>query len=313
VTYDVVIGVTTVAFSKNSQLIDELRGSGFDKIILNEQGRRLDREELINVLRRCDVAIVGLDIINDDILQNVPNLKAIAKYGVGLDNINFEDCRNHGVEVLHTQGVNKRSVAEIVLCNMLSLCRNIYVSSNHMKAGRWVKNGGVQLTGKTVGIIGAGNIGKELISLLKPFGCRVLVNDIIDISGFCEENGLIDASKEQIFSEADIISVHTPLTELTCNMINSETFKLMKDSSFVINTARGGIIDEESLKYALINGEIAGAALDVYVCEPPKDDELIQLPNLICSPHIGGNAAEAVWAMGIAAIENIKDFAGIQR
>ena len=303
--YDATIGVTTVSFSQNVHLIEVLRSKGFDNILLNETGNRMSKDELIMILKSCDAAIIGLDVINDDILKHIPSLKAIAKYGVGLDNIDFDSCEKYGVRILHTQGVNKRSVAEMALGNMLSLCRNIYVSSNLNKAGRWVKNGGVELTGKTVCIIEAGNIGRDLIALLKPFRCKILVNDIVDISAYCAEHGLNEASKEQIFMEADIISVHTPLTKLTRDMISEDVFAVMKPSAFVINTARGGIVNEPALKEALLENKIAGAALDAYVCEPPEEKELINLPNLICTPHIGGNSKEAVLQMGYSAIDNI--------
>lgn len=313
VTYNAVIGVTTVSFSKNRKLTDRLKSEGFTDVLLNESGRRMKKDELISMLKKCDGVIVGLDRIDGELLCEVPELKAVAKYGVGLDNIDFDACGKYGVKVLHTPGVNRRSVAELALGAALGLCRNIYVTSNLHKNGRWEKMGGTQLSGKTVGIIGAGNIGKDFISLLKPFGCRILVNDIIDISEYCHVNGLEEVTKEAIFSEADIISVHTPLTELTGNMINRETFEIMKDSALVINTARGGIINENDLKEALKTGSIAGAAVDAYVAEPPEDKELIALPNLICTPHIGGNSAEAVEAMGIAAIENIKEYFGMQK
>lgn len=305
---DKTIGITTVSFCFNAELMEELRSAGFKDIIPNKTGRRLSRHELIEMLAKCDAAIIGLDIIDDSVLANTPRLKAVSKYGVGLDNIDFVACERHGVEVLHTQGVNKRSVAELAIGCMLGLFRNIYDSSNQQKQGKWIKNGGTQLSGKTVGIIGAGNIGKELVSLLKPFGCRILINDILDIKEYCDQNGLTESTKERIYEESDVISVHTPLTDLTNDMINAEAFSKMKPSVFVINTARGGIVNENDLKAALTSGSIAGAALDAYICEPPTDSELIGLPNLISTPHIGGNSAEAVQAMGTAAIQNIVRF-----
>jgi phosphoglycerate dehydrogenase-like enzyme len=301
------VGVTTVSFSKNKELVSALESYGFD-VLINEQGNRLSEVELINFLSRCDGVIVGLDKIDDKSLAKAKRLKAVSKYGVGLDNIDFNACARQGVKVLHTQGINKRSVAEMAIGFMLSLCRNLYVSSNKLKNGNWDKNGGTQLSGKTVGIIGLGNIGKEVVSLLAPFGCRILVNDLVEDSKFCETHGLIFTSKETIYAEADIITVHTPLNESTQNMINSNSFEMMKETAIVINTARGGIIDEQALYEALKTGKIAGAALDVYVTEPPVNDGLIKLPNLLCTPHIGGNSEEAVRAMGTTAITNLVEY-----
>jgi D-3-phosphoglycerate dehydrogenase len=299
------VGVTTIAFSKNDKLVKILRECGFKEVITNKNGLRFTKEELVEFLSQCDVAIVGLDKIDKEILRYTPKLKAISKYGVGLDNINFDDCKKYNVSILHTSGVNKRSVSELTLGFMLSLCRNIYTTSNLLKNNSWDKSGGVQLSDKTVGIIGVGNIGKDLISILKPFNCKILVNDIVKQDEYYKENGLIEVSKDKIFADSDIITIHTPLDNTTKYMINKDTLKLMKPSCFLINTARGGIINQDDLKWALQNNIIAGAAIDVYEEEPPKDYELIQIQNLITTPHIGGNSIEAVEAMGISAIENI--------
>lgn len=299
------IGVTTVAFSKNTELINNLKELGFKKVLINKPQRRFSQDELIDFLSQCDIAIVGLDKITEKVLSKVPKLKAISKYGVGLDNIDLEACERHKVKILHTQGVNKRSVSELALGCMLSLNRNIYVTSNDLKAGNWNKSGGVQLSSKIVGIIGVGNIGKDLVNLLKPFGCKILVNDIIEQSKYYEENSLIETTKDDIFKNADIITIHTPLTPQVKYLINKDTLSMMKPNAIVINTARGGIVNQDDLKWALKNNIIAGAAIDAYEIEPPEDKELIALPNLISTPHIGGNAEEAVKAMGLAAINNI--------
>lgn len=303
------IGITTVAFSKDLKLVNYIKNFGFKDVLINIVGQRLSKDELIKFLSKCDVAIVGLDKINEDILAYTPNIKAISKYGVGLDNIDFEACNKYNVEVLHTQGVNKRSVSELTLGYMLSLFRNIYITSNLLKQGIWQKSGGTQLSGKTVGIIGVGNIGKDLIKLLKPFGCKILVNDVIKQDVYYKNNNVIQSTKENIFKTADVITVHTPLNEFTKYLIKKETFEMMKPTTFVINSARGGIVNQDDLKWALQNGVIAGAAIDPYEVEPPEDTELIALPNLICTPHIGGNAQEAVEAMGIEAVANILEWA----
>ncbi|WP_428738525.1 phosphoglycerate dehydrogenase [Sulfurimonas sp.] len=302
------VGVTTVAFSKDAELINELKNIGFQKIFINEPQRRFTNEELIEFLSQCDAAIVGLDKITDEVLSQVPKLKAISKYGVGLDNIDFAACKKYNVEVLHTQGVNKRSVSELALGCMLSLSRNIYVTSNELKRGQWNKNGGTQISGKTIGIIGVGHIGKDMVELLKPFRCKILVNDIIEQDEYYQQHDLQLVTKEEIYKNADIITIHTPLTDELQHFINKQALSMMKPSAIVINTARGGLIDQDDLKWALQNNIIAAAAIDAYEVEPPQDNELIALPNLITTPHIGGNANEAVKAMGRSAIENIVNF-----
>ncbi len=302
------IGVTTVAFSKNLTLINKLKDLGFKNVYINEAQKRFTEDELIIFLNKCDIAIIGLDKITNEVLRKVPNLKVISKYGVGLDNIDVEECNKRNVKILHTQGINKRSVSELSLAFILMLLRNVYTTSNNLKNGIWNKNGGTQLSSKTIGIIGVGNIGKDLITLLQPFNCNILVNDIINQDLYYSKNNLLKKSKEEIFKEADIISIHTPLTSDLKYFIDKNTLSLMKPNAIIINTARGGLIKQSDLKWALKNNIIAGAAIDAYEIEPPDDKELIEIPNLITTPHIGGNSAEAVEIMGIVSIDNILNY-----
>lgn len=302
------IAVTTVAFSKDQKLVNTLKSYGFKTVKTNTQGKRFTKDELIDFLSDVDGAIVGLDKIDESVLKHTKNLQVISKYGVGLDNINFQDCEEFNVSIVHTQGINKRSVSEQALGCMLMLSRNLYITANDLKRGFWNKSGGTQVSGKTIGIIGVGNIGKDLVELLKPFNCKILVNDIIDQSDYYNKNGLIETTKEEIFKNADIISIHTPLTEELKGFINKKTLSMMKPTTILINTARGGLVVQDDLKWALKNKIIAGAAIDAYEVEPPTDQEFIEIPNLIATPHIGGNAKEAVKAMGITAIENLVNY-----
>ncbi len=300
------IAVTSPSFSKHPELIKEMSDS-FSDFKLNSEGKRFNEAALIDYLSGYDAAIVGLDQITKTVIDALPDLKIIAKYGVGLNNIDLEYCRQKNITIGWTGGVNKLSVAEMVIGNAISLLRNLYVSSNQLSNGEWIKNGGVQLTGKTVGIIGVGYIGKEVVRLLQPFHCKILANDIIDQDDYYDANGLIKASKETIYQEADIITIHTPLTEETEHMISASSIQQMKSQAIIINTARGGIVEEQVLKKALLNKTIGGAALDVYENEPATDLSLLNIPNLINTPHIGGNSKEAVYLMGMSAINHLKE------
>lgn len=302
------IAVTSPSFSKHPILISEMEAR-FSDYKLNLSGKHLkEEEELIQYLKGYQAAIIGLEEINKAVIDQLPDLKIIAKYGVGLNNIDLEYAKSKGITIGWTGGVNKLSVAEMVVGNVISLLRNLYLSSNLLSEGIWEKNGGTQLSGKTFGIIGVGHIGKEVIRLLKPFNCKIVVNDIIDQSHYYESENLIHLDKDQLFETSDIISIHTPLTQETKNLINRSVFEKMKSSAILINSARGGIVAEDDLKIALKTGQIGGAALDVYEVEPPNDLELLSLPNLICTPHIGGNAKEAVYAMGMSAIGHLMKF-----
>lgn len=301
------IVVTSPSFSSNKLLQEEIY-KYFPNAKLNLDGKRLNKEELIEYIKDADAVIVGLEPINKEVLDKCPKLKIVSKYGVGLNNIDLEACKKRKIAIGWTGGVNKLSVAEMALGYMLMLCRNLFVTSNELKNGIWNKAGGFQLSGKKVGIIGVGYIGKEVIRLLKPFNCEIYVNDIINQDEYYKENSLIETSKEEIFKTCDIVTIHTPYDDTTKEIVNLEVFKIMKKSSFIINSARGGIINENDLKYALQNKLIGGAAIDAYMEEPPTDKELLNLPNLICTPHIGGNSKEAVEAMGMSAIKHLVEY-----
>lgn len=301
------IKATSTSFSRHPRLREALLAD-FPDAVFNDDGRKYTKTELIDYLCDADGVVLGLEPVDDEVLAACPNLKIVSKFGVGLDNLDQVACKKRGIAVGWTGGVNKRSVAEMDLCFMLALARNLYPASMDLKSGDWIKNGGFQLSGKTVGIIGLGYTGSEIARLLKTFECRILGNDIIDKSDLCAELGIEHVEKDQLFRESDFVLMHTQLTDLTYHLINAETLGAMKSTAFIINTARGPIVNGEDLKRALIDGTIAGAALDVYEDEPPTDIEFLRLPNLFCTPHIGGNADEAVMAMGMSAIGHLKEF-----
>lgn len=301
------VKVSNLAFSKNPYLVEQLLKE-FPDAEVNTEGRRFQGQDLVNYFTGAEGVIVGLESITGPLLDQLAAIKIVAKFGVGLDNIDIEACKARNVRIGWTGGVNKRSVAEMSLGFMLALCRNLYSTSNDLKGLVWNKSGGFQLSGRTIGIIGMGNIGKELVRLLEPFQCRILFNDIERMDGFAEENGLFQVSKEELFASADIVTLHVPFTKDTSNLIDLEVLKKMKNTSFLINTSRGGIVNEPDLKYALQNAIIGGAALDVYETEPPADKELLSLSNLICTPHTGGNSYEAVVAMGLSAIKHLVSY-----
>ena len=296
---------TSPSFSKNKTLQNKIY-KYFPYAKLNLEGKRFNQVELIEYIKDADAIIVGLEPINKEVLDSCPNLKIISKYGVGLNNIDLEECKKRDIAIGWTGGVNRLSVAEMALGFMLMFSRNLFITTNQLKKGTWNKSGGFQLSGKTVGIVGVGYIGKELVRLLEPFGCKILVNDIINQDAYYKKYNLIEASKEELYRESDFISIHTPQDESTFNFITLNEMKMMKSTAYLLNTARGGLINEQDLKFALQNSIIAGAAIDAYIEEPPTDREFLSLPNLICTPHIGGNAKEAVEAMGMSAIENLK-------
>ncbi len=305
------LAISSPSFCKNKVLVKEISDlKNIKTIKFNLEGLKLAGENLISFLEDCDVWLVGTELVNEEVLTACPNIKLISKYGVGLDNIDFELCEKMGVKINYAQGVNAQSVAELALGNILSLTHNSYINSHLLKQGIWEKSGGVQLFNKTIGIIGVGHVGKKLIKLLQPFECKFLVNDVLDNTqeqqDFYKTIGAESCELNNLLAESDIVSIHAPLNNLTRNLIAEPELKLMKKSSFLINTARGLIINQQDLKKHLKNNLIAGAAVDVYESEPCEDLEFLSLPNLLCTPHIAGNTLEAVEAMGRAAIDGLE-------
>jgi len=301
------IAVISPLFSRSNELVTTLR-SHFPDTTINADNTLKTKEDIIAYLQEMDGAIVGREEIDDEILQACPKLKILSRYGVGLDNVDVEALKKRNIHLGWTGGTNCNSVAEITLYFMLSLMRNTYTTATLLKQHTWKVSGGSELTGKTIGLFGFGHIAKRVVELLKPFSCTILVCNRTQDEAEAKSYGITFASKERILEVADIISIHLPLTPQSKNLFSRAEFEAMKSSAFIINTARGGIIDEEALKVALKTGQIAGAGLEAFAQEPVQDWELIDLPNLMCLPHVGGNSKESILAMGYASIAHLKEF-----
>ena len=306
-TSSIKIAVTPPAFCKSDLNRDELTRS-FPNTTFNEKDRYLSESELIDFLRDVDGAIIGRDPVNANVLESLPKLKIIAKYGVGLDNIDRDVLKRYQVKFGWTEGVNSLSVAEMTLGFMIGLCHNTFSRGFALKQNQWQKDGGIQLTGKTVGVIGCGHVGSDVVRLLSPFECRILVRDIVDKNQFCQDHGATVASLDEVIEQSDVLTLHVPLTDATGNLIDETALRRMPPTAFLINTSRGEVVDQSALKMSLQNGIIAGAALDVFAPEPPTDIEFLSLPNLMVTPHLGGNTLEAVESMSRSAIEHLKEF-----
>ena len=298
------IAVSAISFCKNRTLRSELLDHFPNAKFIDSTGVP-DENDLVAFYKNANGIIVGTEKIDQKLLNQFPDIQIISKYGVGLDNIDFEALKRLKIKFGFTAGTNKLSVAELTLGFMLGLSHNIFLKGIPLKSGHWDKNGGIQLSNQSVGIIGCGNIGYKLIELLKPFNCNILVNDIEDRQSLIKPHQAQQVSKEEIFNKCQFITLHTPLTQDTKYLINKKTLKSMRNDAFLINTARGKLIDQEALKQALLNQEIAGAALDVYELEPPIDKGFLSLPQLITTPHIGGNSVEAQLNMGRSAIKHL--------
>jgi phosphoglycerate dehydrogenase-like enzyme len=303
---EIKVAVTSRSFSRNDILRKKLLQQ-YKNVKFNDHELSLHGESLVNYLQGATHAITALEIIDDDVLSKLPELRVISKYGVGLDMINMQAMKKHSVKLGWTGGVNSRSVSELVISFAIALLRHVPASHREILSGTWKQHIGGQLSGRTVGVIGCGNVGQDLVKMLQPFECRILANDIKEYANFYKQYNIKSVQKEELLTESDVVTLHTPLDDSTRNMLTAERLSLMKSDAILINTARGNLLDESALKDMLTNGKLCGAALDVFSIEPPEDQELLELPNVIVTPHIGGSANEAIKAMGMAAIYGLKE------
>lgn len=301
------IAVISPLFSQSCKLKNEL-DKYFPDVKYNEDNSLKTKTDIIEYLQNVEGAIVGREEIDDEVLSQCPNLKIISRYGVGLDNIDIKALEKRSIKLGWSGGTNSNAVAEITLALMLMLSRNLYTSTTLLKQHIWKVNGGSELTSKTVGLFGFGNIAKRFVELLRPFDCSILVYNRTHRQEDVKKYNITYATKEEILTQADIISLHLPITFENKNLFSKEEFLLMKKSAFIINTARGALIDEEALKIALETGEIAGAGLESFVDEPTHNWELIDLPNVVCLPHSGAHSKESALKMGHASILHLRKF-----
>ena len=298
------VAITSRSFSKHPILRDEVL-KRYPDAKFNDAGLSLNGNSLIEFLQGCEKAITALEVIDDSILSHLPNLKVISKFGVGLDMIDLHALKKYGVKLDWSGGVNKRSVSELVVSFAIALLHRAVFANSEVKKGKWYQPKGFQLSNCTFGIIGFGHIGKDLVKLLKPFDCKILVHDIRNFKEFYKKNKVKSVGIEELIKKSDVVTLHLPLNESTKNFMNEERLQMLKSNAILINLARGGLIDEDALKQILLENKIAGAALDVFAIEPPADTEFALMDNVLVTPHIGGSTEEAILAMGMAAIDGL--------
>ena len=303
------LAVASRSFSKHPVLRESVLRK-YPDAKFNDQGLSLIGQDLVNFLKDSRMAITALETINSSILEKLPNLEVIGKYGVGLDMIDLNAMHKYNVKLGWTGGVNKTSVAELVISLSTLLLHKAVYANNEVKKGEWYQIKGRELSSSTVGVVGCGHIGKEVVKFLQPYGCRVLAHDILDFDEFYTQYSVEKRPLNMLLEESDVVTLHLPLDESTANILNKENIGNMKAGAILLNLARGGLVDEIVLEEALISGSLSGAALDVFKDEPPINNRLTKLDNVFVTPHIGGSTDEAILAMGMAAInglENPKD------
>ncbi len=296
------VAVTSRSFSRNEILRAELLDR-FERVTFNDDGLSLEGDDLVAFLTGHPLAITALERIDEGVLSSLPDLQAISKVGVGIDMLDLDAMQRHGVRLAWSRGTNARSVSELTIAFMLALLRHLPTVTRIVRQGEWRQVQGRTLTGRTVGIVGFGHVGRDLAGLLATFSCRVLAYDIAppaDLPAHVEQ-----ASLESLLAESEIVTLHAVLNEDTRNLLDRERISSMRPGALVINTSRGGLVDEGALCDAISAGHIGGAALDVFSTEPPLDSPLLDLDQVIATPHVGGSTKEAVLAMGRAAIDGL--------
>lgn len=260
----------------------------------NQTGLPYSYETFKKKATQADGLIVGVDNVDEELIAACPKLKVICKFGVGTDNIAVDHASKRGIHIERTLGTNTNAVAEHVMALLFADAKQLYASIDEVKSGNWKKRTGIELAGKTLSIIGFGEIGRRLAKLAVGIGMNVLAYDITDIDPDSIDENIKLTSYEESIQESDYISLHVPLTVKTKDLISFQEFEKMKTSSCLVNTARGGVVNEEALLQALKTGAIRSAAFDVFSDEPPVHNlELLEFEQFILTPHVASRTEES--------------------
>jgi len=300
--------ITTVPFGKLNGLPLELLAKAGIQYLINPYNKKLTESELIELVSDFDVIIAGTEKITARVMDNAPNLKMISRVGVGLDSVDLLAAEDRGIRVSYTPVAPAPAVAELTIGLMLSLSRFIHISNRGMHSRRWERFFGRRLGEMTIGIIGVGNIGKRVLHQLKGFGSpRILANDVLSSIDLDHNLEVEWVGKEKIYEQADVISIHVPLTSLTRNMIMREQLLIMKKDAILINTARGGVINEKDLYDVLQLGHLSGVAIDVFDFEP-YDGPLCEIQRCLLTSHMGSMTVDCRSQMEIEATKEAVRF-----
>jgi len=274
------------------------------EVVYNRTGKPLTSDQVRQTLPGMDGFIAGLDQIDEHALQEADSLKVIARYGVGVDQVDLKTATEKGIIVSNTPGANSASVAELALVMLLMLARQIPTATDALRQGEWPRLPGLTLEGKTIGIMGLGAIGKHFAKRLAGFDCQIIAYDPYADAEFASQHDISLVSQKELISQADFLSLHLPLLPETRNLVDEAFIQSMKKGSFLINTSRGELIDETALVAGLASGHIQGAGLDAFIKEPPDpDNPLLTFPQVVCTPHLGAQTDGATNNMGRMALD----------
>jgi Lactate dehydrogenase and related dehydrogenases len=282
------------------------------EIVENPKGGILTKEEMIELCSDVDAVILGVDPMDKDVMDAAPKLKIISKYGVGIDNIDMDYAKEKDIEVTITRGANSEAVADFAFTLLLAVARRLVEINAGCHENDWSKKVSLDIYGKKIGVLGLGAIGRGVIQRAKGFNMEVYGYDVVCDSQYIEENGVHFTDLKTICETCDFISVHLPLLDTTHHIIDKDMIALMKKNVILVNTARGGTIDETALYDALKAKQVYGAGLDVFETEPAYTSPLLELDNVIAGSHCSASSEGAVIAMSTQAVENVLSHLGGQ-
>lgn len=307
INYNPLIAVCSRSVSKNKSAVQILK-KNFKNIRLNDTDKILKDSELVSFIKDASAVIIGLEKFDEKLLKKCPKLVVIGKYGVGTNNIDFEALKKNNVKILLQPGINKRAVSELTLSFMIQGLRNSYQLINDVKNNMWPFKFGRLLSGKTVGIVGFGNIGSDLFELLKPFRCKIMINDILPENNFFKKKKVKNSSLKNLLLNSDIISLHIPFDKKNLNFFSKKKFSLLKKDIIFINTSRGGLVDEKYLYQFLKKNKNSYALFDVMFKEPIRDKKLLKLKNFSLTPHLAGSTVEIAEEASTDCVKKVVKF-----
>ena len=299
--------ITPRSYGKTDKSVFELLEKNNTEYVTNPYGSILTKEQMIENVQDCDGIIVGVDPLDEDVLKSAPKLKVVSKYGVGVDNIDLDYCKAHDIKVTITKAANANAVSDFAFALLMACARKVTIINDMCHKKDWSKVMGLDVYGKTIGILGLGAIGKNVAKRASGFSMKIKAYDVYFDEEFLKQYNIEKSSIEDILKTCDFISLHLPLTTETNGIINKDAFAIMKKNAVIINTARGALINENDLIDALKNNRIAAAGIDVFNEEPPTNEELYKLDNLIMGSHASASTPGSSETMSLMATQNIID------
>jgi phosphoglycerate dehydrogenase-like enzyme len=297
--------VTPTSYAKYDRALITTLEAQVGEVITNRLGRPLTSDEVREQLAGVHGYIAGLDVIDAAALAHADSLRVISRYGVGMERVDLAAASEKSIVVTNTPAANATAVAELTIAFMLSLARQIPQLVRSLKQGQWTRANGVSLEGKIIGLLGFGAIGRTVAQRLNGWGCTLMASDPFSTATVMESYGVVPADQTTLLEKCDFVSLHLPVTDATKHLVNANFLAKMKRGSYLVNTARGELVDAAALLDALNSGQVAGAALDAFEEEPPiQGDALVAHPNVIGTPHIGANTDGAANRMGWMALND---------